>query len=128
MCVIMELLRIVKSKVPVRACGVRDYYGRQRCKGCQMTHDEYIRRARETRLWHWLMALTFRQAADHMRQLVERSAFGEASAVRASFELDMQEANRAADFHIKRVQELNDLFPVGDTAEKDSNEQIARAG
>lgn len=65
---------------------------------------------RELRLWHWRQALRFRHlvgnhktngAATHRNAVARRNT-------------------TLANFHMSAVQALNELFPLGDCAEKDN--------
>ncbi len=67
---------------------------------------------RALRLHHWLAALKARESANDWDI---RGKAGEVGRIQKRF----KEYTKAANFHIKAVQALNDCFDIDDTAEKD---------
>ena len=74
---------------------------------------------REVRLWHWKKVISARKTAEKFdrdaeewekRYLGKRSTYSRRMAV---------QNHSRANWHLKAVQVLNDLFPLGDTAERD---------
>ena len=65
---------------------------------------------RDLRLYHWQAVLRLRvYAADvDMRKS------------------DSEHYNKRANFHLSQVQLLNDFFPIGDTAERDNDDEQAK--
>ncbi len=68
---------------------------------------------RALRLHHWLAAVKARQTASEWEK---RGKAGEVGRIQKRF----KEYTKAANFHIKAVQALNDCFDIDDTAEKDA--------
>ena len=67
-----------------------------------------LRHLRELRLWHWQMVLRYR--GYERRAETQRSP-----------QWVINSHSKIANFHLGAVQALNDLFPIGDTAEKDND-------
>lgn len=77
---------------------------------------------RALRLWHWEEAMRWRAKSKEYR---EAAAFDPSRWVRlpdSAVKMD-----ETANFHIRAVQVLNDLFPVGDTAATDLRKKNRRA-
>lgn len=61
---------------------------------------------REVRLWHWNKAVAYRNSAVFLAECENHP--------------ESVLMNKAANFHIKAVQALNDCFEINDTAEQDA--------
>lgn len=79
---------------------------------CLCGKHTFIERLRALRLWHWKMALSYREQQVHLESFKSRSLKDTINRYKA-----------AADRHLTAVQTLNEFFPIGDTAERDANNE-----
>ena len=79
-----------------------------------------LNRLRAIRLYHWREMLKARKRADRSAELRDQSISRMMPKYEKYWMTEWEKHNKLANTHLGFVQSLNDLFPLGDTAEKDA--------
>ena len=74
--------------------------------------NDHLRELRQTRLWHWREMMRY---AKRMSEWQKRKDVGQIFHV----DKNINAARKMHNIHMRALQALNDLFDIGDTAEKD---------
>lgn len=84
---------------------------------CQCGQHNFLTRLRELRLWHWKLGLKHRQLQYDLEAL-------QATRKKSSSLQDCVKTYKdACNVHFTAVQTLNEFFPIGDTAERDAENE-----
>lgn len=84
---------------------------------CQCGQRAFIERLRELRLWHWKQGLKHRQLQYSAEKALMKNTKSE------SIKLYVDSYKSEANVHFTAVQTLNEFFPIGDTAERDAENE-----
>lgn len=80
---------------------------------------------RQLRLWHWKKALQNRASQGRHETYADEFEKAHPGKVNRYNRGIARTHARNANFHLGAVQSLNDLFPMGDTAEQDAAKETA---